>query len=57
MGRVVARALITLYRAAEMPHNSTYILRNTEQGWATAGLVPGAQPRQISRDFVEEAGR
>ena len=34
MGRVIARTLITLYRAAEMPHNATYILRNTEPGWA-----------------------
>jgi Ser/Thr protein kinase RdoA (MazF antagonist) len=34
MGRVVARALITLYRAAMIPVNATYILRNTEQGWA-----------------------
>jgi hydroxylysine kinase len=34
MARVVARALITSYRAQVMPDNSTYILRNTEQGWA-----------------------
>ena len=34
MGRVVARALITLYRAATIPANSHYILRNTGQGWA-----------------------
>ena len=34
MARVVARALITSYRAKVMPDNSTYILRNTEQGWA-----------------------
>ncbi|WGW11390.1 phosphotransferase [Saxibacter everestensis] len=33
MGRVVSRALITLSRAALMPDNSAYILRNTEQGW------------------------
>lgn len=34
MGRVIARALITLHRAEKMPHNRTYILRNTEPGWA-----------------------
>lgn len=34
MARVVARALITLWRARLLPENSTYILRNTEQGWA-----------------------
>lgn len=34
MARVVVRALITSYRAKLMPDNSTYILRNTGQGWA-----------------------
>ena len=34
MGRVIARALITLHRAEKLPHNRTYILRNTEPGWA-----------------------
>lgn len=34
MARVVARALITSHRAKLMPDNATYILRNTEQGWA-----------------------
>jgi Ser/Thr protein kinase RdoA (MazF antagonist) len=34
MGRVVVRALLTLWRARLFPENSTYILRNTEQGWA-----------------------
>lgn len=33
MARVVARALITLWRARMFPENQTYILRNTEQGW------------------------
>jgi hydroxylysine kinase len=34
MGRVIARTLITLHRAEKLPHNRTYILRNTEPGWA-----------------------
>jgi Ser/Thr protein kinase RdoA (MazF antagonist) len=34
MGRVITRALISLYRAALMPGNATYVLRNTQQGWA-----------------------
>lgn len=34
MGRVVARALITLWREKLFPENSTYIMRNTAQGWA-----------------------
>ncbi|RVT81896.1 serine kinase [Rhodobacteraceae bacterium CCMM004] len=33
MGRVVARALLTLWRARLFPGNRRYILRNTEQGW------------------------
>lgn len=33
MARVVARALLTLWRATLFPRNQTYILRNTEQGW------------------------
>ena len=57
MGRVIARALITLYRAAAMPHNSAYILRNTEQGWAQLAWFLARNPREMSRDFVEEAGR
>jgi Ser/Thr protein kinase RdoA (MazF antagonist) len=33
MGRVIARALITVRRAALLPANARYILRNTEPGW------------------------
>lgn len=33
MARVVARALLTIWRAGLFPDNQTYILRNTEQGW------------------------
>ncbi|HEY2520243.1 MAG TPA: phosphotransferase [Streptosporangiaceae bacterium] len=34
MARVVARALISTHRAAQFPANATYLLRNTEPGWA-----------------------
>ncbi|WP_206613939.1 phosphotransferase [Paenirhodobacter populi] len=34
MGRIVARALLSLWRARMFPDNSRYILRNTGQGWA-----------------------
>lgn len=34
MGRVIARALITQWRAKRFPENATYIMRNTDQGWA-----------------------
>lgn len=33
MARVVARALLSIWRANLFPQNQTYILRNTEQGW------------------------
>lgn len=33
MARVVARALITLWRVKQFPENAAYIMRNTEQGW------------------------
>ncbi|WP_293868654.1 phosphotransferase [uncultured Alsobacter sp.] len=33
MGRVIARALITTWRAGMMPDNATYILRNTHPSW------------------------
>jgi len=34
MARVVTRALLTTWRAKLFPQNSTYILRNTNAGWA-----------------------
>ena len=34
MARVVARALITTWRAAQFPDNEIYIMRNTHQGWS-----------------------
>ena len=33
MGRVVARALLSIWRASIFPDNYDYIMRNTEQGW------------------------
>ena len=33
MGRVITRALLSLWRARIFPQNAEYILRNTEQGW------------------------
>lgn len=34
MARLLARALITSWRARIMPENATYVLRNTQQGWS-----------------------
>lgn len=33
LGRVIARALISSYRAALLPSNAIYVLRNTASGW------------------------
>ena len=34
MARVIARALISSWRARAFPENADYLLRNTDQGWA-----------------------
>lgn len=34
LARAVARALLSLWRAKRFPENATYLLRNTEPGWA-----------------------
>lgn len=34
MARVIARALISSWRATVFPDNAAYLLRNTQQGWA-----------------------
>jgi hydroxylysine kinase len=52
MGRVVARTLITLHRAAAMPDNRTYILRNTEQGWDQLAWFMARDPDELSRRFL-----
>jgi len=51
MGRVVARALITHYRASLIPGNTDYIMRNTEQGWAQLRWFLSHSPDHISSLF------
>lgn len=51
MGRVVARALITIRRAQLFPYNITYILRNTEPGWAQLQWFMNRSIQEISSDF------
>src|SRR5262245_50311393 len=48
MGRVVLRALITLHRAAVMPRNAEYILRNTGPGWAQLRWFLHRHPDELS---------
>lgn len=51
MGRVIARALITLWRARQMPHNAAYVLRNTEPGWSQLAWFLARDPDVISAVF------
>ncbi|WP_339114893.1 phosphotransferase [Thioclava sp. GXIMD2076] len=46
--RVVTRALLTLWRAKKFPENRTYILRNTNQGWAQLDWYLCQDPAKLS---------
>lgn len=48
MGRAVLRALLSMWRAAQFPDNSRYILRNTEQGWAQLDWFMSKSPDELS---------
>jgi len=54
MGRTITRALITNYRAALIPGNVDYILRNTEQGWAQLDWFLEREPAEISALFERD---
>ncbi len=53
MARVVARALITLWRARMFPDNQTYILRNTEQGWHQLAWFLDRPMSQVSMELLD----
>lgn len=55
MARVVARALLTTWRAKMFPENATYILRNTEQGWEQLNWFLSRGIAQISDEFCRDA--
>lgn len=52
MARVVARALITLWRARMFPENQIYILRNTEQGWHQLAWFLDQSMNQVSATLL-----
>lgn len=56
MGRVIARALITLWRAELFPDNAAYILRNTEPGWAQLDWFLARSVEEVSETLVNHAG-
>lgn len=50
--RVVARALLTTYRARLMPDNAPYVLRNTEQGWHQLRWLSERGSDELSTSFA-----
>ncbi len=57
MARVVVRALLTLWRARLFPDNSTYILRNTEQGWHQLDWFLSRSTDEVSHTLVSFSDR
>jgi Ser/Thr protein kinase RdoA (MazF antagonist) len=60
LGRVIARALITSYRAALLPSNAAYILRNTLPGWGQLrwfGDQPDDRLTGLLSNNASQAGR
>jgi hydroxylysine kinase len=55
MGRVIARALITTWRAGMMPDNATYILRNTQPGWHQLDWFLALSVEDVSAIFMDGA--
>lgn len=55
MARVVARALITTWRARQFPDNEPYIMRNTHQGWQQLRQFLSLPLDQISQTFAPGA--
>lgn len=53
MGRVIARALITTWRAEQFPDNEPYIMRNTHQGWSQLDYFLSRSVAEISAMFSE----
>lgn len=53
MGRVIARALITTWRAARFPENAPYILRNTHQGWAQLDWFLSRSVEEVSGTLTD----
>lgn len=55
MARVITRALLTLWRARMFPDNATYILRNTQQGWAQIKWFLNRSDSQLSELFLNDS--
>ena len=55
MARVIARALITTWRARQFPDNEPYIMRNTHQGWGQLRRFLSLPADEISQTFASSA--
>lgn len=55
MARIVARALLTTWRAKLMPDNAPYILRNTPPGWAQLDWLLARDDATLSAWLVSES--
>lgn len=55
MARVIARALITTWRARQFPDNEPYIMRNTHQGWTQLRQFLSLPLDEISRTYAAGA--
>lgn len=54
MARVITRALLTTWRARMFPDNATYIVRNTQQGWAQLKWFLSRSDQQLSELFLNK---
>lgn len=52
MARVIARALITTWRADRFPANRIYIMRNTHQGWSQLDWFLSRSMAEVSDTFA-----
>lgn len=53
MARVVARTLLTTWRSQLLPENRTYIMRNTEQGWAQLDWFLKRPVNEVSASLMD----
>ncbi|WP_366658223.1 phosphotransferase [Fodinicurvata sp. EGI_FJ10296] len=56
MGRVIARTLLTTWRAKLFPDNATYITRNTPQGWPQLDWFLQRSADEVSATLLSECG-
>lgn len=55
MARVIARTLITTWRAEQFPENEPYIMRNTHQGWSQLDWFLKQSADEVGETFTDMA--